>query len=88
MGADEALALGIVSRVAEDVMEAALELARLIAANPAHATSITRANVYRSLELDIETEILEQEPRAQALALFGPEFKERFAAYKEKIQNK
>ena len=88
VGADEALALGIVSRVAEDVMEAALELARQIAANPAHATSITRANVYRSLELDIETEILEQEPRAQALALFGPEFKERFAAYKEKIQNK
>lgn len=86
--AEEALALGIVSRIADDVVEAACELAGQIAANPPHAVMSARANIYRSLELDIEAEILEQEPRAQAVALFGPEFKERFTAYKQRIQKK
>ncbi|MFQ5516668.1 MAG: enoyl-CoA hydratase/isomerase family protein [Acidimicrobiia bacterium] len=87
VGAEEALKLGIVSRIEGDVVSAAVELATQIAVNPVHATATTRSNVYRSLELDIEAEILEQEPRAQALALFGPEFHERFAEYTEKIMS-
>ncbi|MCZ7526644.1 MAG: enoyl-CoA hydratase-related protein [Acidimicrobiia bacterium] len=86
--AEEARALGIVSRVEEDVVGAAVELAITIAAHPPHATGITRANVYRSMELDLETEVLEQEPRSQAVALFGSEFPERFAAWTRKIQGR
>lgn len=84
--ADEALRLGLVSRVEDDVVAAAVETATTIAANPPQATEVTRANVYRALELGLEAEILEQEVRAQAVALHGSEFPERFAAWKRKVQ--
>ena len=88
VGADEALALGLVSRVVDDVVAAAVETATAIAANPPQATQTTRANVYRALELSLEAEILEQEVRTQAVALHGSEFPERFAAWKQKIQGR
>lgn len=83
--ADEALGVGLVSRVCGDVVAEAVETAAALAANPPHATALTKANVYRSLELDLRTEVLEQEVRAQALALHGSEFPDRFAAWRERV---
>jgi enoyl-CoA hydratase/carnithine racemase len=84
--AEEALRLGLVSRISDDVVGDAVELAVTFAANPPQAMAMTKRNVYRSMELGLEAEILEQEVRAQALALHGSEFPDRFAAWKQKIQ--
>lgn len=86
VGAEEAERLGLVSRVCDDVVTAALETAVGLAALPVHAVAGTRRNTYLSLELDLESEILEQEVRAQAIALHGSEFPERFAAWRQRIQ--
>lgn len=86
VGADEALRLGLVSRITDTPLDDALEVATMLAGLPAHAVEMTRANVYRSMELDLETEILEQEVRSQAVALKGSEFPERFAAWNAKIR--
>jgi enoyl-CoA hydratase/carnithine racemase len=85
VGADEALALGLVSRIEEDVVGAALETARVFASMPPWAVKTTKANVYRSMELDLVGEVLEQEVRAQAVALHGSEFPERFRAWREQV---
>src|SRR5690606_36264954 len=84
--ADEALRIGLVSRVCDDVVTAALDVAAAIAAQPSHAVAMTRRNTYRALELGLEAEILEQEATSQAVALKGSEFPERFAAWRRRIQ--
>lgn len=84
--ADEALRLGLVSRITDRPREEAVEMATLLAGLPSHAVESTRSNVYRAMELALEVEILEQEPRAQAVALRGAEFPERFAAWKARIR--
>lgn len=84
--ADEALRLGLVSRVTDTPLGEAIEAATALAGMPPHAVEMTRANVYRSMELDLDTEILEQEVRAQAVALQGSEFPERFAAWNARIR--
>lgn len=81
--AQEALALGLVSRVCDDALAAALETAETLAAMPPRAAEITREMIYRSPDLDLETAILVEEARNQAAALDGPEFSERFAAWRE-----
>jgi len=86
VAAPEALALGLVSRVTDDVVADAVDAAASIAASPPHAVAVTKANVYTSLELGLEAEILEQEVRAQAVALHGSEFPERFARWRDKIR--
>jgi enoyl-CoA hydratase/carnithine racemase len=83
--AEEALALGIVSRIEDDVVAAATALAEQIAAQPPFAVQTARENLYRSLELSLEDEILGQESATQALALGSAEFRERFAAYRAEI---
>jgi enoyl-CoA hydratase/carnithine racemase len=86
VGAEEALALGLVSRVEEDVVAAALETALALAAMPPFALAMTKANVYRAMELDLVGEVLEQEVRSQAVALHGSEFPDRFAAWREQVK--
>ncbi|HLF40974.1 MAG TPA: hypothetical protein VI854_05810, partial [Acidimicrobiia bacterium] len=86
LDAGEALGLGIVSQVCDDVVAEALRLAATIAANPPAAVAATRTNVYRAMELAFEAEILEQEPRSQALALHGPEFPDAYATWRTQIQ--
>jgi len=86
VGAEEALALGLVSRVEKDVVAAALETAGVLAAMPPWAVATTKANVYRSMELDLVGEVLEQEVRAQAVALHGSEFPDRFRAWRERVK--
>lgn len=84
--ATEAEQIGLVSRICADVVSEALEVAAIVATQPPHAVAMTRRNTYRSLELDLYAEVLEQEPRAQAVALQGSEFPERFAAWQARIQ--
>ncbi len=84
IGAEEAQRLGLVSRICDDVVAEAVAYATQLAAAPPAAVAATRRNVYRSLELPCEVEV-EQEVRAQSLALFGSEFPERFAAWKRRI---
>jgi enoyl-CoA hydratase/carnithine racemase len=83
--APEALALGLVSRQCRDVVAEAVAFASQVAAAPPAAVAATRRNVYRSIELPLDVE-LEQEVRAQTLALFGSEFPERFAAWKQGVR--
>ncbi len=85
--AEEALRLGLVSRITARPREEAIEMASVLAGLPAHAIESTRSNVYRAMELGLEAEILEQEPRSQAVALRGAEFPERFAAWKARIRS-
>ncbi|MFV0317874.1 MAG: enoyl-CoA hydratase/isomerase family protein [Microthrixaceae bacterium] len=84
--AEEAARVGLVSRIVDDPLADALEMATSLAEMPAHAVETTRLNVYRSMELDLEAEILEQEVRSQAVALKGSEFPERFAAWNDRIR--
>lgn len=86
--AEEALRVGLVSRVCDDVVGEAVAVATKLAANPARATAMTKRNVYRAMELGLEAEILEQEPRAQAIALHGSEFPEAFARWRERIRGR
>lgn len=83
--ADEALSIGLVSRVVDDPVANSVALAATMAAGPAHAVRTTRGNVYRGMELGLEAEVLEQEVRAQAVALKGSEFAARFEDYRSRI---
>ncbi len=84
--ADEADRIGLVARVCDDVVADALDAAESLASLPPHAVTMTRRNTYRSMELDLEAEVLEQEVRAQAVALQGSEFPARFAAWRDQVQ--
>ena len=86
VGAEEALALGLVSRIEKDVVAAALETAAVFASMPPWAVKTTKANVYRSMELDLVGEVLEQEVRSQAVALHGSEFPDRFHAWRQRVK--
>ena len=50
VGAEEALALGLVSRVEEDVVAAAVETAGMLVVMPPWALATTKSNVYRAME--------------------------------------
>jgi enoyl-CoA hydratase len=86
LGPEEALALGLVSRLCDDVVTESIEFATTLAAAPPAAAATTRRNVYRSMELSLEAEILEQEVRSQSIALFGSEFRELFAKWKDRVK--
>jgi enoyl-CoA hydratase/carnithine racemase len=79
--AAEALDLGIVVGVHDDVLAAALDLARTIASHPRVSVAVARSLVYRAEQNRMERQLLEDEARAQAVALHSDEYKERFAAY-------
>jgi len=83
--AREALACGLVSRVVpdEELMDAALALAARIAANPAHATRMTRRLLWESRESGLET-VLEMAAAMQAAAHGTADHAEAVAAFLEK----
>ncbi len=83
--ADEAKELGIAWRVSETPLDDAIEYATVLAAQAARASIVTRQALYRSEDLDVETEVLIEEARSQGVALRSAEFEERFAAYQSGI---
>lgn len=85
VGADEALACGLVSKVvpADQLMEASLELARRIAANPPHALRLTKRLMRESQRSTFET-ILQYSAAMQALAHDHENHKEAINAFLDK----
>lgn len=83
---EEALRIGLVSRLADDPLAAALELATGIAAMPPEAVAVTKANVYHGLDTDMRSAIFDGEIRSVAIALHGEEFGEAFAAWRKQIR--
>jgi enoyl-CoA hydratase/carnithine racemase len=82
--ADEAQALGLVSRVVGDPLADALDLAGSIAAMAPGAVTTTRRMARHGLEIDL-AESIAGEVRHQADALRSPEFAERFAHWRAAI---
>ena len=82
--AAEAQALGLVSRVVDDPLAEALELAEAIAAMAPGAVATTRRMARHGLEIDL-AESIAGEVRHQADALRSPEFTERFARWRATI---
>lgn len=83
--AQEALACGLVSKVVPDaeLLDAARALAFRIAANPAHATRMTRRLLWESREYPLET-VLEMAAAMQASAHHTADHAEAVAAFLEK----
>jgi enoyl-CoA hydratase/carnithine racemase len=88
IGAENAVGLGLVSRIVEDPLADALELARAIAANPPMAVSATRRLVRAGTLGEVSESLFEAEPRAFADALHGEEFEKQFAAYRAGLKRK
>jgi enoyl-CoA hydratase/carnithine racemase len=84
----EAARLGMVSRVTDDPLAAALDWAEVVAGMPPAAVAATRSNVYRGLEVDLATDLQSLEIRAQVGALFGDEFRQRFDAYRQALERR
>lgn len=75
--ADEALRLGLISRVADDALEASVAVAERIASMPGDAPRRIKALVRASGAADHATVLSDLEPAAQAVGLSDPGFAER-----------
>jgi enoyl-CoA hydratase/carnithine racemase len=87
LDAESALACGLVSRVVADdaLLDAAREIARKIAANPPHATRMTK-RLLREAQTATLANILELSAAMQALAHETEDHEEAMSAAKEKRQ--
>jgi enoyl-CoA hydratase len=83
VGAEEALQLGLVNRVAEDALEAALELARAILKNGPVALALAKEAVTRGEGLELD-EALEIEADLFGFAVTTKDMKEGTRAFLEK----
>lgn len=83
--ATEAERIGLVNRIADPVLEAALELAQGLAQMPVAAVRTTKRNLRASFDVDLETEVLQHEADSQGVLMQTPEFFERFAEYRKTI---
>jgi len=85
VSAAEALDLGLAWRMTDTPVDDALDYARILARQlPQTAAAIRRA-VYTGLDVDLETQLLVEEPRLQGIALHSDEFTTRFAEYRASI---
>lgn len=84
--AAEALRIGLVSRVVEDdeLLPAALETARLIAANAPSAVWMTKRGMHAEAEIPSFRAAIELERRTQRLADLTGERREAVAAFRER----
>jgi enoyl-CoA hydratase/carnithine racemase len=85
VSAEEAVALGLAAGPHDDAVAAAMEYAGLVAAAPKRAVRVTKQALYRAMTLDMPEAVLIEEARSQAVALHGPEFPDRFAAWRDRI---
>lgn len=83
--AAEAERIGLVDRIADPPLDAALELAHTLAGMPVAAVRATRQNLRAAFDVDLETEVFSHEAYAQGALMHSPEFFERFAAYRDSI---
>ena len=84
--ADEALAMGLVSRVVDpgDLRETVLQTARAIAANSPYSVKHTKQVMWTNLEAPGLEAALELENHAQVVAMLSGDFAEATAAFKAK----
>jgi enoyl-CoA hydratase/carnithine racemase len=83
--AAEAKDLGIAWRVSDSPLEDALAYAAILADQLPVTSGAIRRALYRSLDTDIETQILVEESHVQGIALHSTEFRQRFAEYRASI---
>lgn len=83
--AAEADRIGLVHRVAEDVVAAAVEMAARAAAAPPDLVRATKATLRLTAGTTSHAEAVEIEVRAQAESVRSPEFQERLAALHARI---
>jgi enoyl-CoA hydratase len=83
--AEEAARIGLVHRVADDVVAAAVELAARAAAAPRDLVRTTKATLRLTAGMATQAEAVEVEVRAQAASVRSAEFRERLAALQAKI---
>lgn len=83
--ADEALEMGLIWRIEQDPLAAAMDYASRIAAGPRRALRVTKSALRQAVNLDFATAVLVHEARSQAVALHGPEFQQAFDAWRSQI---
>jgi enoyl-CoA hydratase/carnithine racemase len=87
--AKEAKRLGILNRLvpAENLLDETMTLAQKIANGPPIALRLTKLNVYKGLNIDLDT-ALQMAAACESITLTSEDFKEGIAAFKEKRQAK
>jgi enoyl-CoA hydratase len=85
LDAAEAARIGLVHRVADDVVAAAVELAARAAAAPPDLVRTTKATLRLTAGMATQAEAVEVEVRAQAASVHSAEFRERLAALQARI---
>jgi enoyl-CoA hydratase len=83
--AAEAARIGLVHRVADDVVAAAVELAANAAAAPPDLVRTTKATLRLTSGITAQADAVEIEVRAQAASVQSAEFRERLAALQARI---
>jgi enoyl-CoA hydratase len=86
LDASEAARIGLVHRVAEEVVPAAVELAGRAAAAPRDLVVATKATMRLTAGAMSHAEAVEIEVRAQAESVRSEQFQERLAALQAKIR--
>jgi enoyl-CoA hydratase len=87
MDAAEAERTGLVHRVADDVLAAAVELAGRAAALPRDLVVTTKASMRLTSAMATQQQAVEVEVRAQAASVGSDEFQKRLAALQESIRS-
>jgi enoyl-CoA hydratase len=86
--AEEAVRIGLVHRVAEDVRAAAIELAARAAALPRDLAVTTKASMRLTAAMATQQQAVEVEVRAQAASVGSAEFQERLAQLQASISSR
>jgi enoyl-CoA hydratase len=86
--AEEAARIGLVHRVADDVLAAAVELAARAAALPRDLAVTTKASMRLTAGMTTQQQAVEVEVRAQAASVGSEEFQKRLASLQESIRSR
>ena len=85
VSAEEAVRVGLASRICEDVQADALAMATSMAKNSAYATAVTKDLVHKARGRDMRSAIYDNEIRAVCIALHGEYFAKSLAAWRSQI---
>jgi enoyl-CoA hydratase len=86
--AEEAVRIGLVHRIAEDVRAAAVDMAARAAALPRDLAVTTKASMRLTAGMATQQQAVEVEVRAQAASVGSEEFQKRLAALQSSIRSR